>query len=176
MVSCYPSHMGSAKRNHLGDEWVDRLARLFREHPAWGAAARHLDANASSSVYFSHRDAEPWRLEQHSSGTRLVRGAAADPDLVLRFTPLSIERLEAVVGGDIGDFAVALFSLIVEGEVRLRIAASYRHLLRRGYVKLLLIAGPPVVAFGARHGIHTLGALRRLATELRARDPADWEG
>lgn len=163
-----------AKRGDLADEWTDRLAHLFREHPAWVAAARHLDPKASSAVYFSHRDAEPWRLEQLEGETCLLPGAADDPDLVFRFTPESIERLETVEG-DIGDFAVALFSLMDEGGVELRIVAGFRRLARRGYVKLLLVAGPSVLAFGAAHGIRTLGALARLVRRLRDRAPEDWE-
>jgi hypothetical protein len=42
-------------------------------------------------------------------------------------------------------------------------------------VNLLLAAGPPVLAFGAGHGIRTLGALRRFVADLRTRGPADWE-
>jgi hypothetical protein len=166
--------MATSKR----DEWVDRLARLFREHPAWVAAAHHLSSGASSTVYFAHhldRDGhEPWRLEQCDAGTCLLPGAARDPDFIFRFSPESIEQLEAV-DGTVGDFAVALFSLVVDDEVQLRIAAGFPRLIRRGYVKLLLVAGPPVVAFGATHGIRTLGALRRLVAGLRRRGPADWE-
>lgn len=166
--------MGGAARGSAGDEHAERLARLFREHPAWISAARHLRADATSDVYFSHRAKQPWRLEQRDGVTRLLPGRAPDPDLVLRFTPASIERLEAVEGG-IGPFAVALFELIVEGEVGLRIAAGFDRLARRGYVRLLLAAGPLVLVFGARHGVRSLGALRRFVAALRSREPADWE-
>lgn len=156
------------------DEWVDRLATLFREHPAWVDAAGRLDRRATSNVYFTHLPGRAFRLEQGDDGTRLQAGAGADPDFVFRFSPASIERLEAVEGG-VGDFAVALFSSIVDGDVDLRIVAGFARLTLRGYVKLLLVAGPPVLAFGARHGIRTLGALRRFVAGLRSRGPADWE-
>jgi hypothetical protein len=101
-----------------------------------------------------------------------------DPDFVFRFTPSAIERLEAVTGG-IGEFAVELFTLITEADsdtgVGFRIVASFPRLLRRGYVGLLLAAGPRVVAFGATHGIRTVGALRRFVAQLRDSGPADWE-
>lgn len=157
-----------------GDEWTRRLATLFAEHPAWVDAAGRLRGDATSTVYFTHRAREPWRLETHAGSTRLLPGAAGDPDLVFRFSPESIGRLESVEGG-IGDFAVALFEQIVNQEVDLRIRAGFGRLVRRGYVKLLLAAGPPVLAFGASHGIRTLGALRRFVADLSTQGPADWE-
>ena len=166
--------MESARKTEGGDEWTERLARLFREHPAWVAAAGHLDPEATCTFYFSHREHTPWRIEQRDSETRLAPGGASDPDFVFLFTPRSIERLEAVDGG-IGDFAVALFSLILDDEVRLRIAAGFPRLAQRGYLKLLLAGGPKVLAFGATHGIQTWGALRRFVEEQRSPGPANWE-
>ena len=164
--------------SHTPDEWIERLARLYRDHPAWKSAARRLVAAATSTVYFSHRAGEPWHLEQRDGQTLLLPGAAMDPDFVFRFTPSAIERLEAVTGG-IGEFAVELFTLITEADsdrgVGFRIVASFPRLLRRGYVGLLLAAGPRVVAFGATHGIRTVGALRRFVAQLRDSGPADWE-
>jgi len=157
-----------------GDDWTERLARLFRAHPAWVAAARSLSTSATSNVYFTHRRGEVWRLEQQNAETLLLPGATPDPDFVFRFSPEAIESLETVEGG-IGDFAVALFSQVVDDEVGLRIVAGFPRLMRRGYVKLLVVAGPPVVAFGATHGVRTLGALRRFVAQLRASGPADWE-
>ncbi len=157
------------------DEWTERLATLFAEQPAWVAAAKHLRYDATSTVFFRHREGEAWRLETHERRTCLLPGAALDPDFVFRFSPASIEVLEAVQGG-IGEFAVALFEQITEGEVDLRIRAGFGRLTMRGYVKLLLAAGPPVLAFGATHGIRTLGALRKFIAELRSRGAADWEG
>jgi hypothetical protein len=161
------------------DPTLDRLARLFREHPAWTAAARRLVPQATSTVYFRHRPGEAWRLEQREGVTRLLPGAAADPDFVFRFTEGSIARLEAVRGG-VGDFAVELFTLITEDDpdvrVGFRIVAGFPRLVRRGYLGLLLAAGPRVVAFGASHGIRTLGALRRFVAQVRDRTPESWEG
>lgn len=160
------------------DVWVQRLARLFAEHPAWLEAARRLDLQATSSVYFSHRPGEPWRLERRGDTTLLSPGAAVDPDFVFRFTPGAIERLEGVRGG-IGDFAVQLFSCLLDDDperrAELRIVADFGRLRRRGYVDLLFAAGPRVVAFGFSHGIRTLSGLRRLVAQLRAQGPRDWE-
>jgi hypothetical protein len=161
---------GSADR----DEWIDRLATLFAEHPAWVEAARRLDPEATSTVHFTHRPGQPWRLVTIDRTTDLLPGGAPDPDLVFRFSPASIARLEDVDGG-VGDIAVALFEQIADRVVDLRIVAPFERLARRGYVKLLLAAGPSVLVFGASRGIWTLGALRRLVADLRRQGPADWE-
>jgi hypothetical protein len=160
------------------DAGVERLARLFREHPAWVAAAGHLGADATSNVYFDGRPGEGWRLEKHPGGSRLLPGVGDDPDFVFRFTPASVARLEAVRGG-VGEFAVELFALILEEEpdlrVGFRIAAGFPRLARRGYLRLLLAAGPRVLAFGAAHGIRTLRGLRRFVAEQASAGPQPWE-
>jgi hypothetical protein len=160
------------------DPVVDRLSGLFREHEAWVAAARYIDPVGSSNVYFSHRPGEAWRLVQNGGGTRLLPGADPDPDLVFRFSPGAVARLAATRGG-IGAFAVELFTRSLdedpEQRVEIRIAADFRRLAARGYVRLLLAAGPRVMAFGLAHGVASLGALRRLVAELRSREPAEWE-
>jgi hypothetical protein len=160
------------------DESVTRLARMFLEHPVWADAARRIASDATSTVFFSHRPGEPWRLERRRGRTLLLPGAAADPDFVFRFTPASIERLCAADGG-IGRFAVELFALIAEESPRLRvgfrIAAPFARLVRRGYLRLLAVGGLRVLAFGAARGVRTPGDLRRLVERVRQREPGAWE-
>lgn len=169
--------MGSASPEP-GDPSIARLRSLFREHPAWVQAARHTADGASSKVFFSHRPGEAWHLVRVGGESLLRPGPATSPDFAFRFTPAAIDRL-ASVEGDVGDFAVALFSLILEKDERLRIGfraiASFPRLVRRGYLRLLLSAGPRVVGFGARHGVSGLGELRRMLAQLRARPPEAWE-
>ena len=157
---------------------IERLARLFQEHPAWVEAARLLAPEATSSVYFSHRPRQAWRLEHREGHTRLLPGASPDPDLVFRFTPAAVDRLAEARGG-IGDFALELFSLALEADaaarVEIRVAAPFPRLLARGYVRLLLAGGPRLAALGASHGVRTPGALRRLVRQLRRRGPEEWE-
>jgi hypothetical protein len=157
---------------------VERLAELFRSHPAWVAAARSIADDATSRVFFTHRPGEAWRLERRRGETRLVRGPVADPDFCFRFPPGAIERLAGVRGG-IGQFAVELFTLIGEEDPALRIdfriAAPFERLARRGYLGLLLRGGPRVIAFGAARGVRTLAALRRLVAGMVGRAPEPWE-
>jgi hypothetical protein len=160
------------------DAVVADLARLFREHPAWQAAARRIDAVSTSDVYFRHRPGEPWHLVREGPASALRAGASPDPDFVFRFAPGAVARLAAVEGG-IGDFAVELFSRALDPDpqrrVDLRIVAAFWRLTRRGYVRLLLAAGPEVLAFGARHGVRDARALARLVARLRQQGPYPWE-
>jgi hypothetical protein len=160
------------------DPHVSRLARHFREHPAWESAARHLEESAASVVFFSHRPGEVWHLERREGETLLLPGPVADPDFAFRFTPDSIERLVRV-RGSIGDFAVELFQLMSETRPHLhvgfRIRAPFTRLLRRGYLGLLAAGGTRVLAFGAAHGVRTIAGLRRLVEQSRRAEPESWE-
>jgi hypothetical protein len=161
------------------DPHVERLARLFREHPAWREAARHVSEAATSRVLFSHRPGERWHLARRADESLLLPGDVRDPDFVFRFSPAAIERL-ARVEGSVGAFAVELFGLVVgerpDARVDLRIAAPFGRLVRRGYLRLLAAAGWRVVAFGARHGVRSVGQLRLLVARLGSRPPEPWEG
>lgn len=133
---------------------------------------------ASSKVFFSHLPGEPWHLIRVGGESLLRPGPPAAPDFAFRFTPAAIDRLAKVEGG-IGDFAVALFSLILETDPDLRIGfriiAPFPRLVRRGYLRLLLHAGPELVAYGARHGVRNLRELQRVIARLRAEPPEAWE-
>lgn len=163
---------------YAGDEHVTRLARLFREHPAWVQAAARLEPAATSAVFFSHRPGETWHLERREGETLLLPAAPRDADFAFRFTPAAVERL-AAVQGDSGEFAVALFRLMGEEDERLRIGfrvrAPFFRLVRRGYLGLLASGGAPVLAYGASHGIRTLATLRRLVEESVRGQPEPWE-
>lgn len=160
------------------DAHVATLARLFHEHPAWREAARRIRAEATSAVWFRHRPGEAWHLVRGPGGARLLPGPAQDPDFVFRFTPASIRELESA-GPAVADFAVRLFELMIDPDearrVDLRIAASFGRLWRRGYVDLLLTAGPRLAAFAARHGVAGPASLARVVAALRRVEPFVWE-
>jgi hypothetical protein len=162
----------------LGDRHVDALARLFRAHPVWLEAARHVADDSTSRVLFTHRPGERWHLARERGETVLRPGDVPEPDLVFRFSPESIDRL-AAVEGPVGAFAVELFGLIAgddpRARVELRVAAPFQRLVRRGYLRLLVASGGRAVAFGLRHGVRSLAGLQRLVESLARRSPAAWE-
>ena len=159
------------------DPYVRMLAELFRRHPAWVRAARYVTDGAESAVAFSHLRGRSWRLVRRGHESLLLPGRARDPDFAFRFTPAAVERL-AAVDGDVDDFAVELFACILEPRaqrrVDFRVIAPFSRLARRGYVRLLLAAGPKVARFGAARGVTTLRGLRALVAAHRADRRAGW--
>src|SRR5262245_51518786 len=142
---------------------IARLAGLFANHPAWQDAARKLDPEVTSTVYFRHRPDEPWHLERRGDQTLLLRGVAGAPDFLFGFPPAAIERLAAVRGTLAGDFAAELFALTMSEDrslhIGLRVEASFARLMRRGYVRLLLAAAPRMRELGASYGALGMASL-----------------
>jgi hypothetical protein len=152
------------------DPHVELLRKLFNTHPAWLAGARHIKEGSSSEVRFSHvRGA--YHLLRKDGQSFLLDGPAPDPDLAFRFTPRSIERLNAVQGTDMIDFGVELLECVCsedpELQVRLRVIAGFTKLLRRGYVGLLIRGGPRILTYGGGSG-GSIADVRKLLNELRS--------
>jgi len=54
------------------------------------------------------------------------------------------------------------------------VIAPFPRLIARGYLALLLAAAPRLAVLRARHGVKTLGDLRRLVEAQRS-GPREWE-
>ena len=157
------------------DKYVEKLRHHFLHHPVWVEAAKPIREGAQSLVTFSHLKGI-WHLRREGGKSLLVQGRPDQPDFGFCFTPPSIERLTEIEG-DIGDYAVTLFSLITHPDPQVRIGfkvyASVPRLLKMGYVQVLLRGGPKVLQYAGQRGVRTLGDLFRLFQELRT--PAPWE-
>ena len=158
------------------DAHVARLADLFAHDTVWQDAMARIRPGAMSAVYFSHRPGETWHFVKEEQGVRLRPGPAAGPDFAFCFTPGAIDELAAVDGG-IDGVAVVLFDLMLSEDparrVGFRVLAPFWRLVRHGHLRLLLEAGPRVLAYGAGHGIRTLGQLRAFVATLRATAPEE---
>ena len=167
---------GPLRQTEASDPTVQRLADLFADHPVWQDAMTRIRPGATSVVYFNHRPQDTWRLVKTKPGVRLEPGAAARPDFVFCFTPAAVDEL-AAVSGAIDDVAVALFDLMLSDDPQRRvdfgIVAPFWTLVRHGHLRLVLEAGPKVLAYGAGHGILTLGQLRKFVGALRTGSPED---
>jgi hypothetical protein len=169
---------GARGADPQADPHVARLVELFLSHPVWCDAARRIAPESTSKVFFRHRPGEPWRLVRRGGATFLERGRAEDPDLAFCFPPAAIDELSRTQGRA-GDFALALFRLMLDDDperrVAVRVIAPFTRLLRRGYVELLLRGGPRLLWFGATHGVRTLAELRRMVESARTAKPEAWE-
>ncbi len=150
------------------DPTVEALRAFFVDHPDWRAAAGRLDRAACSRVSFTHLPGRDWRLLRRGGRTVLEPGRVTDPDFALTFSPIAIERIVAARGG-MAAFAIALFEAVLDPDsllgVRIEILASFARLVRRGYLGLLLACGPRLLAFGARHGVRSVGDLRAMVRD-----------
>ncbi len=158
------------------DFHVARLADLFAHDPVWQDAMARIRPGATSTVYFNHRPGETWHFVKETQSVRLRPGPAARPDFAFCFTPGAIDDLAAVDGG-IDGVAVALFDLMLSEDparrVGFRVLAPFWRLVRHGHLRLVLEAGPRVLAYGAGHGIRTLGQLRAFVATLHAASPEE---
>ena len=135
------------------DAHIDALAEFFATHPACVAASRYVRVGTTSKVFFSHRPGESWHLLREREGSRLQPGRAKDPDFAFCFPPRAIDHI-TTAADDVGGLAVALFTLISEEDVslrvRFRVIASWTRLARGGYVRLLLAGGPQALGVTSR--------------------------
>jgi len=169
---------GKTDPDDTADETVSTLADLFLDHPGWQQAAREIARVSMSNVYFTHLPGLAWHLEQREVGSALEPGKVDDPDFVFRFAPGAVRRLRRVKGG-IGEFAAELFSLAdgadPEHHVDLRVVASFSRLRERGYLRLLVRAGPRVAAYGLSRGIFSVADVGKLVRQARDTSPYEWE-
>ena len=168
----------SAPADLPADPYVRALARLFRDDPVWVDAMKRIAVGAGSNVYFTHLPEEPWHFIKTADGVCVRPGRVAEPDFVFRFTPAAIVALTGVKGGA-DAVAVTLFDLMLDPDparhIDFRIVAPFARLARHGHVRLLVTSGPKVLAYGATHGVYTLGQLRALVRTMRRHTPAPWE-
>jgi hypothetical protein len=154
------------------DPLVEQLRKHFLEHPVWVEAAKPIREGAESLVLFTHVPGI-YHLHREGGKSLLLQGRPKNPDFGFRFTPRSIELLTSTEG-DIGDYAVMLFSLITHPDPQTRIGfrvyASFPRLLKMGYVQVLLRGGPKVLQYSAQRGVRTVGDLIRLFQELREKE------
>jgi hypothetical protein len=160
------------------DSTVEILREFFRAHRAWCEAAQRIDPVSMSDVYFSHRPGEVWHMQRSGLGSDLEPGKSEDPDFVFRFSPGAVSRLETVTGG-IAEFAVELFLLIDEADpenrVDLRVVANFSRLQERGYLRLLLDAGPKLAKYGLQRGIFSVSGIHQLIRNATGAAPFSWE-
>jgi hypothetical protein len=87
----------------------------------------------------------------------LTAGAPGDPDFTLRLPAAAVSRLCAHAGAGVGEMGLLFFALVLERDPSLRIVvrvhAPASRLLAHGYLTVLALGGPRVLAWLLRRGL-----------------------
>lgn len=151
-------------------EWMfETMRRFYAESPACLKAAKPIKEGASSLVMFEGDD-RPYALVREKGVSVLRPGRPEDPDMFFRFTAGAVEALASLRTRSVGEYATRIFDLILSEDPRCRVDyrlfSDFATLFRRGYVGILLLGGPAVLAYGARHGVKGIGGLKRLIASV----------
>ena len=135
---------------------LDALAELFARAPSASRAVRRLSPSARVGLELD----EGLAGFAVSDGVAvLTAGAPGDPDFTLRLPAAAVARLcaHAGAGVGVGELGLAFFTLLLERDPSLRVGvrvhASTSRLLAHGYLGVLALGGPRVLAWLLRRGL-----------------------
>ena len=97
----------------------------------------------------------------------LERRSARSPDVVFSIRPETVDLLSERTKDDIGDIGVNVLKEMVAGNVSVRVEANVLDLLRRGYLRLVNVAGPAVTEFVGRHGMSNVSDIVNTIKKMR---------
>jgi hypothetical protein len=130
------------------------LAELFGRAPSAARAVRPLSPAARVGLEL---DEGPAGFAMSNGTPVLTVGAPADPDFTLRLPAAAVARLSAHAGAGVGELGLLFFSLILERDpslhVGVRVHAPTSRLLAHGYLTVLALGGPRVLAWLLRRGL-----------------------
>jgi hypothetical protein len=132
----------------------EALRTFFESNPAAGKAARPLSREARVNLALDGGGAH---FTMESGGPEVRDGAHADPDFTLTLPAGAVERITALESGDVGEFGIAFFKLVLERDpalkVRVRIHAHTSRLLGHGYLGVLALGGMKVTWWLVKNGV-----------------------
>jgi hypothetical protein len=130
------------------------LAELFSRAPSASRAVRRLSPSARVGLEL---DEGPAGFAVSDGVAVLTAGAPGDPDFTLRLPAAAVARLCAHAGAGVGELGLAFFTLLLERDpslrVLVRVHASTPRLLAHGYLAVLALGGPRVLAWLLRRGL-----------------------
>ncbi len=134
---------------------IEQLTRIFTTMEAGRNAVRPLKRGTTVGIRILGEPGE-YTFERTAQSAEIRPGAAVDPDFILTMGPNAVQQIHDTEGNRIGDFGVSFLKAMMaeeeENAVRVQLKAGLFRLTRRGYLKVLLLGGPVVVAFMAKHG------------------------
>jgi hypothetical protein len=151
-------------------EPIEKLRTLFGEHPAALAATRPLKVGVAVGLQV-HGETLTYHFIKTATGgeIREGRGSGTDFDLVMGCE--AIDAVCATTGGSVGDFGVSFFKTLLNGDPeqgsRVALNAGLLKLAGSGYIKVLTLGGPKVVAFLTKEGYFGPRGIAKAIRKLR---------
>ena len=138
----------------MADPNLAALKRFFQESPAARKATRPLARGARVNLAL---DGGPAHFTMESGAPQVLEGSAADPDFTLSLPLAAVERITSIEGGDVGEFGIGFFQLVLERDpalhVRIHLDARTAQLLSHGYLGVLAVGGVKVTWWLLKNGV-----------------------
>jgi hypothetical protein len=151
-------------------EPIEQLRDLFAEHPAAIAATAPLKKGVSVGLRI-HGDRDAYHFLQTPSGCEIRDGAGNGTDFDLVMGRGAVTAVCATQGKTVGDFGVAFFKTLLNGDPehgsQVKLNAGMLKLAGNGYIKVLTLGGPKVVAFLTKEGYFGPRGIAKAIKKLR---------
>ena len=136
-------------------EAIEQLTRIFTSTEAGKSAVRPLRKGTKVGIKILGQPGN-YTFERTATGVDIRSGQPSDPDFFMTMGPEAVQQIHDTEGDRVGDFGVSFLKTMMAEEeeraVRVKLNAGLFRLTRNGYLKVLLLGGPVVVAFMAKHG------------------------
>lgn len=116
------------------------IAREFFQNPACQKAMGRLKDNTEMKILM---EGQPECTLLYSGGqVQLIERKASKADIEFYFSQKLIDRLPTFPKEDLGALGVEVLKALSHADARLKVCGSVMSILRNGYLKILLDAGP----------------------------------
>lgn len=104
----------------------------------------------------------PCALFYEGGNVKFEKRPAHDPDLVFTVFPEAARRLSTLEGENMTEMGVEICREIALGSIELDVNGSPTHLIRRGYIKILIEAGPDFLVYLKQSGLEGFSKVAEL--------------
>ncbi|MCB0340883.1 MAG: hypothetical protein H6626_10660 [Pseudobdellovibrionaceae bacterium] len=147
------------------DEVFTQLKKFLESKPASTHAISKLSAGEEIQLIVD--DHLNLALFNKAGQPLLEQRLANKPNVEFKLSTEAVRTLLAQPGDNMADFGIAVVKQIVEGEVKIRICGSVLAVLRKGYLKIILEAGPDFTKYLASRGLKGAGKITSLIKGLK---------
>ena len=138
----------------MSERCLESLKTFFESAPAARRATKPLALSARVNLALDGGSA---RFTMEAGEPAVHEGPAPDPDFTLTLPSAAVQRITTLSSDDVGEFGIAFFKLLLEGDpalrVRVRIDAPTTRLLGHGYLGVLALGGMKVTWWLIKKGV-----------------------